>query len=227
MKILNNGIYLLLIDEKAEIQKGGYAYQVNYEQTNIQVIKIESDFQEKMANDKNGSFTKYKIIAYRKLNEEAKELDLPLLPPFEDMNYDELEIKYYQELEERRLVAINFKGQVVGRHPDNLSSHEIHAKVSGFIEGYKAAKSKQFSLEDIKTVIKWLNKNYSKVEDELFEPYEGKEDEVPNDFFYNVYEEALNRGIQSLSTQQLPKEFILSDKFSTFEENLKNGKYKW
>jgi hypothetical protein len=76
--------------------------------------------------------------------------------------------------------------------------------------GYKAAQSnsKQFSLEDIKTVIKWLNKNYSSVEDELFKPYVGREDEVPDNFFNDVYEETLNRGIQSLSTQQLPSEFI-------------------
>ena len=74
------------------------------------------------------------------------------------------------------------------------------AKAESFIEGYKASQSKQ--LELLKRAIQLASdaENIEEVEREI---------------------------IQSLSTQQLPKEFIISYKFSTFEENIKYGEYKW
>ena len=68
--------------------------------------------------------------------------------------------------------------------------------------------SKQFNLEDINKAIAF---GFGICR---------KEDRAP--FNLEIIE-----FIQSLSTQQLPKEFVISDKFSTFEENIKNGKYKW
>lgn len=197
MKLITIKDYLLLIDKGAEIKEGTKWVYDNDKPSIIPLLGNTNIVKEGISK---GWFQK--IIAYRKLNENAKELDLPLLPnPF---NKD----KYIKDLAKQRWGNVHRTG------------------VLGFIEGYKAAQSKQFSLEDIKTIIKWLNKNYSSVEDELFEPYEGREDEVPDNFFYNVYEEALNRGIQSLSTQQLPKEFILGIG-DTIEEQIKNGKYEY
>lgn len=198
MKLTQTKDYLLLIDEEAEIKKNdlclidrNVGISTGYE---ILVCEeVEEDGYYHFTDFKTGRCSK--IIAYRKLNSEVKELNLPLLPSFEDMNYDELEIKYYQELEEKRLVAINFKGQVAGRHPDNLSSREIHAKVSGFIEGYKAAQSKQFSLEDMRKAVEFTFNAGRRLERKAVSP----------DFSFEIYREEL---IQSLSNQKLPKEFI-------------------
>lgn len=71
-----------------------------------------------------------------------------------------------------------------------------------FIEGFNKClefnKDKLYTEKDIKNAIKWLTKNYSKVEDELAHPLETNQVELPDNFFENVYEEALNRAIQSL-----------------------------
>lgn len=150
------------------------------------MIKLKKEGEYLMGYNENNV-----ACCYYQLTKEAKELDLPLLPSFEVT-------KSIEHLAEEKA---DVECQID-------SSLDYAGFYKGFIEGYKAAQSKQFSLEDIKTVIKWLNKNYSLIEDELFEPYIGKEDEVPDVFFHSVYEEALNRGIQSLSTQRLPKEFI-------------------
>ena len=169
-KLIQTKDYLLLIDEEAEIKKNGYAYQINYERTNIQVIKIESDSQERIANDKNGTFTKCKIIAYYPLNSEAKELDLPLLPSFEDTKpnsgYEEGMFGY--------------------------TDTEVRVAQNAFQEGYKAAQSKvQYSLEDMETLM-----------EEALNWFGGGRDKDISDS-----KEFFEKYIQSLSTQQLPKEF--------------------
>jgi hypothetical protein len=70
--------YVLWVSDE-EIKKHDYVYQINLEKTNIQIIQCVSDFQVKIANEKNGSFTKLKIIAYQPKGN-SPELDLPLLP---------------------------------------------------------------------------------------------------------------------------------------------------
>jgi hypothetical protein len=198
MKLLQTNTYLLLIDEEAEIQKGDLMYD-NHLVGLCNCTKVVN----KLPYSYTSSFINVdKVIAYYPLNKEAKELDLPLLPSFEVT-------KSIEHLAEEKA---DVECQID-------SSLDYAGFYKGFIEGYKAAQSKQFSLEDIKTVIKWLNKNYSLIEDELFEPYIGKEDEVPDVFFHSVYEEALNRGIQSLSTQRLPKEFepIMYPKYTQYD----------
>lgn len=195
MKLIQTKDYLLLIDEEAEIKEEDYYY---WELTNT--VQINRLFEEDRKLGRTGpKGDVYKTIAYYPLTKEAKELDLPLLHnPFEDkVDVEKLAEEYLQKW--RGLNNVHLSNII---HADRCKND--------FIAGYKAAQqsNKQFSLEDIKTVIKWLNKNYSLIEDELFEPYIGKEDEVPDVFFHSVYEEALNRGIQSLSTQQLPVGFI-------------------
>lgn len=125
----------------------------------------------------NASDYYQKIIAYYPLTKEAKELDLPLLPnPFEN------------ELNR------SLKRAWDTIHPLDRNS---------FVEGYRAAQSKQFSLDSMRKAFE-TGRNFQLTGENNF-----------------------NELIQSLSAQQLPKEFVISDKFSTFEENIKNGEYKY
>ena len=52
----------ICITSDEEIKLNDYVIQVNFEKTNTQVIRCETESQVKIANDKNGSFTKNKII---------------------------------------------------------------------------------------------------------------------------------------------------------------------
>ena len=56
-------------------------------------------------------------------------------------------------------------------------------------------KNKVFTIDDVKSIIKWINKNYSKIEDELATPYDCKE--LPDTFFEDVLEETLIRAINN------------------------------
>lgn len=125
-----------------------------------------------------------KIIAYYPLTKEAKELDLPLLPnPFDT----ELSIK---------LQALDRIGFVPKDLPDyeTYMSNEHFGFVKGYEEGYKAAQSKQFSLEDIKEAFNAAREKYTGYRGNVYD----SADEYVDELLYN----------QSLSTQQLPKEFI-------------------
>lgn len=55
---------------------------------------------------------------------------------------EQIEEKYYKELEERREVAKNFKGQVAGRHPDMFGHSEIHHMVRGYLEAIQSLRDK-------------------------------------------------------------------------------------
>lgn len=108
------------------------------------------------------SNTRFKVIAFYPLTKEVKELDMPCLPnPFKEIDVEELAFEKYPVSPQKRRI---------------------------FIEGYKAAQSKQFSLGDIQKAfeagVEWKrNPNVSEL-----------------DAYTNL--------VQSLSTQQLPKEFI-------------------
>ena len=52
----------IYITSDEEIKEGDYVVQINFEKTNTQVIKCETEFQTKIANSKDGSFSKNKII---------------------------------------------------------------------------------------------------------------------------------------------------------------------
>ena len=52
----------IYITSEEEIKEGDYVVQINFEKTNTQVIKCETEFQTKIANSKDGSFSKNKII---------------------------------------------------------------------------------------------------------------------------------------------------------------------
>lgn len=185
MKLIQTQEYLLLIDEEAEIK-----YNTIIFESDTCLINVAG-------KDYVHNKTDSKIIAYYPLNSKAKELDLPLLPnPFKEDNIEKL--------------ADNYAVDVQKVHP----ADSFIAKQS-YIEGYKAAQNKQFSLEDM---IAFGKKCF-------YKGFDKSENDDANCF--TAWREESNELVQSLSTQKLPKEFILSDKFNTFEENLKNGKYKW
>lgn len=156
MKILNNDMYLLLIDEEAETKPNKYALNI----ASKEVYKTSYSYRnlDKITGARS-------IIAYRKLNEEAKELDLPELPPF--------------ELDVEKLAEDKY-----GKYEPSIDFPNKYLRV-GFIEGYKAAQSKRFTLDDVKKAF------------HTGRLYQGREGDT-----------SLEEIIQSLSTQQLPKEFI-------------------
>jgi hypothetical protein len=54
--------YKMYITNDEEIKEGDWIIQINFENTNTQSIQCITEFQVKIANDKNGSFTKNKVI---------------------------------------------------------------------------------------------------------------------------------------------------------------------
>jgi hypothetical protein len=57
--LINKNIY---ITSNEEIKEGEWVIQINFEKTNTQIIKCQTESQTIIANSKNGSFTKNKII---------------------------------------------------------------------------------------------------------------------------------------------------------------------
>lgn len=118
MKILNNDTYLLLIDEKSRgIEFGEIGVNMRHSK-----LEVETRNMGGYGSDKYYWCHK-KCLAYYPLSKEAKELDLPLLPPFEEVDIEKLANDKYPVSPQKRKI---------------------------FIEGYKAAQSKgQYSLEDM------------------------------------------------------------------------------
>jgi hypothetical protein len=57
---------------------------------------------------------------------------------------------------------------------------------------------KLYSVDDIHKIIRYMNKNYSKTEDELARPYEDKGEDLPDDFFEGAYNFCLKQAIDSI-----------------------------
>lgn len=82
-----------------------------------------------------------------------------------DVNLEELELIYHQQLIERREVARNFRGQVAGNHPDMFTSREILNMMEGYSDGYAQAlednksKNKQYTEEDMRYMFE-CGRNY-------------------------------------------------------------------
>src|SRR5690606_4611723 len=141
-KLIQTINYLLLIDEEAEIQTGDWCYDyiVNGETGELEpYIFIKRG---KVENIETSTINK--IIAYYPLVKEAGELDLPLLPnPFEEINIEDLSEKAN---------GYAYYGKPLGE--------KYLAFKEGFIEGYKAAQSKQFSLEDVEKAIEMVREEH-------------------------------------------------------------------
>lgn len=196
-KLIRTTDYLLLIDEEAEIKENDYLLLNNehpegrirkcFHLTNNNALWNGKDwntlkgkhfFIDPKESEGWGFVTELeckKIIAYYPLTKEVKELDLPLLPnPFEIDTYKMFEIV------DRTCKKGGYE-------------HWL------FDQGYMAAQSKQFSLEDMKKAIKMAR--------EQSEPYYGGGGLVlPEPIYEDKHTE--EEIIQSLFTQQLPKEFI-------------------
>lgn len=199
-KLIKTTDYLLLIDEKAEIYLGDYILLIN---TNPHITKCVNTEVHALADWR-------KIIAYYPLTKEAKELDLPLLPnPFETIDY-----KFDRELFNPLIAPIVEKIRKV--------DYSLFLSIGGelynvFLKQYKAAQTKQFSLEDIKKAFG-----------------EGHDSARKKSSYKNngTYKEDLDKFIQSLITQQLPKEFIPKFNKNTYVINSEGknelvGTYKY
>lgn len=156
MKLIKTKDYLLLVEKVKDFKNGDWNYEID---NCIPIYKFNYDID---------SYPGNRILAYYKLNNEAEELDLPLLPdPFKE-NINDIVDKLDDELV---------------RYSTEESEYWSHW-VIGVKDGYKAAKAKQFTLEDVEKSFK---------AGQMFELY----DDYPN---FNTF-------LESLSTQQLPTEF--------------------
>jgi hypothetical protein len=92
--------------------------------------------------ERNHCFDKIQYLSLQEVKELIGEVDV-----------EALEIRYYQQLEQRREVAKNFTGQVAGRHPDMFGHSEVHNMVRGYLEGYNQAlednKDRKYTEKDI------------------------------------------------------------------------------
>lgn len=180
MKLLNTESYLLLIYEEAEIKEKDYfvnTIQKEVYHNNIKNYNVDKEYLKL-------------IIAYYPLSKEAKELDLPLLPPFEE--------------------NIDVKALKLGLKEYPYRDINNDLALGGFIRGYKAAQSKQsFSLEDIKKAIEMAKTLVDGKQEFEIENILGSSDGT-----YGISEKYTEEEIiQSLSTQQLPKEFVLIEQY--------------
>lgn len=77
----------------------------------------------------------------------------------------------------------------------------IMKSMDAYAEHYhqeQSAGQNLYSVGDIKKIVGYISKNYSKIEDELAKPYEDKDIDFPDDFFDRVYDLCLNRAIESI-----------------------------
>lgn len=189
MKLVNNDMYLLLIDEEAEIKENSYF--VNTIQLEVYINNIKN------YNTKKRYLKP--ILAYYPLIKEAKELDLLLLPnPFEESNkIEELACNIYNlSLDEFEYIKedLSQNRALIEEHYRDIGREEISKKyfdVISFIAGYQAAQPKQYSEKDMKKALEMLSESYKK----------GYHRESDVDF------QEADKFIQSLSTQQLPVSF--------------------
>lgn len=179
MELIQTKDYLLWIDEEAEIKEEDYYH---WKLTNT--VQINRLFEEDRRLGRKGPGGHVsKVIAYRKLNESAKELDLSELPkPFE-VNY--------------RKLAIDIFEKYTGKKFDKNLLGDCNS-VLAIETGYKAAQShsKQFSLEDVIEVLKLVLNNWKT-------SCINTKGEINIEFLADI-----EINLKSLSTQQLPKEFI-------------------
>lgn len=75
-----------------------------------------------------------------------------------EVDMEELELKYHQQLIQRREVAKNFRGQVAGNHPDMFTSREMLSMMEGFTDGYTQSlddnKDKKYTDDDVIAIVK-------------------------------------------------------------------------
>lgn len=187
-KLIKTKDYLILIDEEVEIIHPSYYY---YKHFGEDVISHTDDVMKGLNTVENLNKDNFfsKIIAYRKLNENAKELDLPLLPnPFNPLNRRKFIylVKNTKGGEKGNIIFEVIRFECL-KEAEEWCKDKPHLEIEQ--QEIVVSQSKQFSLEDINKAIAFGFGIYR------------KEDRAP----FNL---EINEFIQSLSTQQLPKEFI-------------------
>lgn len=135
------------------------------------MIKLKKEGENLMGYDEDNV-----ACCYYPINSEAKEFDLLLLPkPFKEV-----------------IPSSGYEEGMFG-----YTDTEVRVAQNAFKEGYQAAQSKQYSLEDIEKILfDYDNVDWSK-----------REHKQPT----IMMKEWLKEKIQSLSNKQLPKQFSLED----------------
>lgn len=146
--------------------------------------------------------TVYKILAHLPLNNAPILEGVDLLPPFKkEVDVEKLACNIYNlSLDEYEYISeeLSQNRSLIEEHYKDMGREEIAERyfdVISFIAGYNAAQAKQFSLEDMKKAIDLARLG---VEQTILNRNTGK-------CFYNFSTQEI---IQSLSTQQLPIDFI-------------------
>ena len=187
MKLQQTKEYLLLIDEEAEINEKPYFIWKDevhkFHSDSGYGIKTWTDYNEEDGSSLLVNWSnkrKGSIVAYYPLTKEAKGLDLPLLPnPFMGKSLG-------------RIIKEAFGDEPMDKDEENLRYYWG----KGYAAGKLAQSDKQFSLDDIKEAIAFgYNSGYYHGRDKS----DYKRPDSGTDF---------ETFTQSLSTQQLPKEFM-------------------
>ena len=217
IKLISNGMHLFLIDEEAEIKEKDYLFdELTSHYAGIHQhsgVEYKNKDKPNIIQCVSGTTCPInhssKVIAYYPLTEEAKELDLPILPPFKKEIEEDVNIK-----------AEKYAWRVQNDFSVSIPANElVKSSKRDFIAGYKAAQSKQFSLDDVINYSNWLSQwlsynKYKKVIDGA-KPY-GIGELISNKDLIKMFVAGLpssnpplnQETIQSLSTQQLPVGFI-------------------
>lgn len=187
--------YLLLIDEEAKIKYNNY-YWHKLQANSIFKADMREPFKNASESTKKDCSL---IIAYRPLTKEAKELDLPELPPF-----DEESESFTMTHEELRQIFdagnAGSGGSMYNRVRKYNGYDDFRNKNSKF---FKELKPKQFSLKDVENAfyMGWIMRK------------EGSTFPIEKQNY-----------IRSLFTEKLPKEFMLGGG-NNIKEKIKNGHY--
>lgn len=142
MKLITTNDYLLLVDEEGEIKTNLWSH---LKVGDSYYSKIRDEVTELQPKEKGYDPSGFILIAYRPLTDEAKELDLPWLPPFKEDEFS----KYYQIVFDYVNSGIRNFGAMMGLY----KLKEI-------------AQSKQFSLEDVKKAIDMARETYLEADPE-------------------------------------------------------------
>lgn len=143
---INTNHYIIVDDSKIE--------QNDWMQRNDEYPQAVADFRW----DFKGEYRKV-THSTKELGSNVKYLSLEDVKKVTgEVDMEELELKYHQQLIQRREVAKNFRGQVAGNHPDMFTSREMLSMMEGFTDGYTQAlddnKDKKYTDDDVIAIVK-------------------------------------------------------------------------
>ncbi len=196
-ELIKTDNYLLVVDD-SEIKVGDWMY---LKQGNTPSTKQGQIARCEIEGILNSFVITQKVIAHLPLNGYAILEGVPLLPPIEEDDVWSMGL-------EARLNELPYT-----KHLDDgmFNDGQVSGFESGAEWGYKKAREKyKFTEDDIQKAFTHCAKYVA----------ECISSGVKVDFLGR-----LEMYLESLSQPKTPTHFVMSDKFYTFEENLKNGKY--